>query len=283
MHQHGYIGRKMRQPPLHDKPAVVTAAFGSTARAKAALDLFTSRLATELPDHEHFFAYTSEIIRRKAGLPSLQETLAKVEAAGYRRVVVQPLHVFPGTEYQQLAETCTFFPGLRVFLSETLCHRWEFVKECLEVVEQDFLPPEQGLNLLALHGTPLAADPVNIVYLGLEQLVTDRYANVLAASIEGIPDWDAVLAKIDRLKLVQSFPRLRIIPLVYFAGMHAEKDLMGTAESWRAALAELGFAVECSMVRHGDGDRFKGLAYYPEILSFFMARLQRALNLANYY
>lgn len=283
MDQHGYIGRKLRQPPLHEKPAVVIAAFGSTARAKAALELFTSRLATELPDHEHFFAYTSEIIRRKAGLPSLQETLAKVEAAGYRRVVVQPLHVFPGTEYQQLAETCTFFPGLRVFLSETLCHRWDFVKECLEVVEQDFLSPEQGLNLLALHGTPLAADPGNIVCLGVERMVADRYANVLAASIEGIPDWEAVLAKIDRLKLVEHFPRLRIIPLVYFAGKHAEEDLMGDQESWRASLTELGFAVECSMIRHGDGERFKGLAYYPEVISSFMARLQRALTLANYY
>jgi hypothetical protein len=58
---------------------------------------------------------------------------------------------------------------------------------------------------------------------------------------------------------------------------------MGDQESWRASLSELGFAVECSMIRHGDGERFKGLAYYPEVISSFMARLQRALTLANYY
>jgi sirohydrochlorin cobaltochelatase len=55
------------------------------------------------------------------------------------------------------------------------------------VLEEDFLAPETGTNLLALHGTPLAADPVNIVYLGLERLVADLYPNVLAASIEGVP------------------------------------------------------------------------------------------------
>jgi sirohydrochlorin cobaltochelatase len=283
MHQHGYIGRKMRLPKLQERPAVVIAVFGSSIRAKAALDCFAQRFADEFAGVEPYWAYTSEIIRKKAGLPSLQETLAQVEAAGYRKVVVQPLHVFPGTEYQQLAETCAFFPGLRVFLGETLLHRWDFVRETLAVLEQDFLDPDQGLNLLALHGTPLAADPVNIVYLGLERLVADLYPNVLAASIEGVPDQGAVLARIKRQELAQRYHRLRIIPLMFFAGMHAEEDLMGERQSWRATLTDMGFAVECPMVALGDGDLFKGMAFYPEILSFFLDRLRRALTLADYY
>ncbi|MFH0784913.1 MAG: sirohydrochlorin cobaltochelatase, partial [Pseudomonadota bacterium] len=227
MHQHGYIGRKMRLPQLQDKPAIVIAAFGSSSRAQAALSLFAEFFSREFPGHEPYWAYTSEIIRKKANLPSLQETLARVEAAGYRKVVVQPLHIFPGTEYQQMAETCAFFPGLRVFLSETLLHRWDFIRETLGVLEEDFLTPSEGLNLLALHGTPLAADPVNIVYLGLERLVADLYPNVLAASIEGIPDHEAVLAKMKRQELVKKYGRVRIIPMMFFAGMHAEEDLMG--------------------------------------------------------
>ncbi|MBA3006983.1 MAG: sirohydrochlorin cobaltochelatase [Proteobacteria bacterium] len=283
MHQHGYIGRKMRLPKLQDRPAIVIAVFGSSSRAKAALDLFAERFTEEFPEYEPYWAYTSEIIRKKAGLPSLQETLAQVEAAGYRKVVVQPLHIFPGTEYQQMAETCAFFPGLRVFLSETLLHRWDFIKETLAVLEQDFLAPAEGWNLLALHGTPLAADPVNIVYLGLERLVGDLYPNVLAASIEGVPDHEAVLARIQRQGLAGKFHRLRIIPMMYFAGMHAEEDLMGESESWRATLTDIGFTVECSMACIGNVQSFKGLACYPEILTFFMERLRRALILAEYF
>jgi len=283
MHQHGYIGRKMRLPELKEKPAIIIAAFGSSTRATAALQIFKEKLAREFPEYETFWAYTSEIIRKKTGLPGLQETLAKVEAMGFRRVVVQPLHVFPGTEYQQLAETCEYFPGLRVFLSETLLHRWDFIKESLAVVEKEFLSPDDGLNLLALHGTPLAADPVNVVYLGIEGLVSDIYPNVLVASVEGVPDSDAVLARIKRQELARHYKKVKIIPMMYLAGLHAEEDLMGDEKSWRMALEEMGFTVQIPMVKYDGKEYFKGLAYYPELLDFFMQRLKRCLSLGNYY
>lgn len=284
MHRHGYIGRKMRLPKLQEKPAIVIAAFGSSNRGKVALDIFRKRLENNFPEHKILWAYTSEIIRKKLGLSSLQETLAEVEAQGFRKAVVQPLHVFPGTEYQQLAETCEYFPGLRVFLSETLLHRWDFIREILAVVEDEFLLPEEGLNLLALHGTPLAADPVNIVYLGLERLVADLYPNVLTASIEGVPDQEAVFARIKRTALAERYNSIKIIPMMYLAGIHAEDDLMGEEEhSWKNRLKKLGFTVECAMIHHNGSNYFKGLAHYPQVTDFFVARLQRTLKLAAYY
>lgn len=280
MHPHGYIGRKMQLPTLKEQPAVVIAAFGSTTRAKSALDIFEARLMEACPDHEVFWAYTSEIIRKKTGLPSLQQTLAQVEAQGFRKAVVQPLHVFPGTEYRQMEETCAYFPGLRVFMGETLFHRWLFIKQVLAVLEQDFLPPEQGVNLLALHGTPLAADSVNVVYMGLEKLVRDRYPNVLAAAIEGIPDDDALFARIKKQGPGDLPLRARIIPMMYFAGMHARDDLMGPADSWRTTLEAMGFSVDCPMVQDQGRQTFKGLAHYPEVIDFLLERLARTLKLA---
>lgn len=284
MHQHGYIGRKMRVPTLKEKPAIVIATFGTSSRAKAPLEIFQLELEKQLPDYEIFWAYSSNIICRKKNLPSLQTALAQVETAGFRKAIVQPLHIFPGTEYQQMAETCEYFPGLRVFLSETLLHRWDFVKQTLAVVEQEFLPPEEGFNILALHGTPLTADPVNIVYLGLEKLVTDLYPNVLAASIEGVPDPDAVMTAIKRKNIASKYKKVRIIPMMYLAGMHAEDDLMGSDDdSWRTILENMGFVVDCPMVEYNKENYFKGLAYYPEVISFFMDRLQRSLKLASVY
>lgn len=163
MNQYGYVGRKMRLPQLKEKPAIVVAAFGSSSRGKAAIDVFRHRLEEDFADYDHFWAYTSEIIRKKRGLPSLQEILAKVEAEGSRKAVVQPLHIFPGTEYQQMLETSHYFPGLRTIVSESLCHRWPFVREVLDIVSEDFLGPDEGLNLLALHWAPLGADPVNSI------------------------------------------------------------------------------------------------------------------------
>ncbi|MBF0202269.1 MAG: sirohydrochlorin cobaltochelatase [Desulfamplus sp.] len=283
MHPHGYIGRKMHLPKLNKKSAIVIAAFGSTTRAKAALDIFNDHLARQFSEYEVFWAYTSEIIRRKTGLPSLQQTLAQVEAAGFRKAVVQPLHIFPGTEYRQMEETCAFFPGLRVFMGETLCHRWAFIRQTLAVLEKDFLTPDQGMNLLALHGTPLAADPVNIVYLGLEKLVTEIYPHVLAAAIEGVPDPDALFRRIGQQQMPNRFKRVRIIPMMYFAGMHAQDDLMGDEDSWRSALENMGFEVDCPMVETGGDPLFKGLAFYPEVTDFLTQRLDRVLELAEYF
>ncbi len=284
MHQNGYIARKMRQPRLKSRPPIVIAAFGSTTRAKVALDLFSRKLETQYPDEKIYWAYTSEIIRKKLGLPSLQETLAKVEADGYRKAVVQPIHVFPGTEYTQLAETCNYFPGMRVFLGESLLHRWDFVKDILAVIEPEFLPPEAGYNLLAVHGTPLASDPVNVVYMGVERLVADMYPNVGTASVEGIPDHEAIFAKMAREGLANTHKRIKIIPMMYFAGIHAEDDLMGDEEeSWRSILEAQGFEVECPMVEVDGKTYFKGLAHYPGVNDSFMDRLERIRKLAEYY
>ena len=284
MQHYGYIGRKMRLPRLKEKPAVVIAAFGTSSRGRAAVDLFQQKLEQSFPDYEYFWAYTSEIIRKKFDLPGLQETLAKVEASGYRKAVVQPLHIFPGTEYQQLIETSYYFPGLRTIVSETLCHRWDFVREVLDVMEVEFLPDEEGLNLLALHGTPLTADPVNTVYLGLERIVADLYTNVMVASIEGVPDHGAVLRRIERQEgPVSKHKRIRIIPMMYYAGMHVEEDLMAEEDSWREHLEKFGFSVECPTITHDHQEYFKGLAFYPKCLDFILERLERSLELARYY
>lgn len=283
MHQHGYIGRKMRLPKLKDNSAIVIAAFGSTNKAKAILQLFQEKLEKNYPDEDIYWAYTSEIIRKKLNLPSLQQTLAQVEADGYRKVVVQPLHIFPGTEYQQMAETCSFFPGLRVLLSETLLHRWDFAKELLEVIEPELLSPEEGYNLLALHGTPLAADPVNIIYLGLQSMVDDMYPNVLAATVEGVPDHEAVMARIKREDLVSKYKKIKIIPMMYFAGLHADEDLMGTEDSWRSTLEDLGFVVDCPRIETDGILSYKGLGFYPEVNDAFLERLKRTMELAKHY
>lgn len=285
MHQHGYIGRKLRVPKLNTGTAIIIVTFGTSSHARLPLELFQQELTQHYPDQEIYWAYSSNIICRKKGLKGLQETLARVEAAGFRRAVVQPLHIFPGTEYQQLAETCEYFPGLRVFLGETLLHRWSYVKETLAVLEKDFLPPETGLNILALHGTPLSNDPVNGAYIALERWVTERYPNVLAASIEGVPDHEAIFAGMRRRELPGRYQRIKIIPVMYLAGMHATKDLMGTdgQESWRMSLEAMGFTVECSVIEHDQQVHFKGLGHYPQVISFFLERLARILDIAKIY
>ncbi|PIE65134.1 MAG: cobalamin biosynthesis protein CbiK [Desulfobacterales bacterium] len=282
MDRHGYIGRKMRQPSLYKEPAIIIAAFGSSRRGKAAYALLEQKLQETFPDREIFWSFSSDIIRKKSGSQSLHQVLAAAEAAGYKKAVVQPLHVFPGTEYQQIRETCEYFPGMRVITGETLMHRWDFIEEMLTAVSSEFIAAEAGFNILVLHGTPLAADPVNAVYLGLEKMVTDLYDNVFCVSVEGVPSYQGLIRGLKATGNNKN-KRVHLIPLMYLAGLHVEDDLMGDEESWKKALEEIGFTVTCAVTEY-EGERyFKGLAFYPEAITALVERLQRSLSLSRYY
>ena len=284
MDKFGYIGRKMRLPSLEERPAIVIAAFGTSTRAGAGIEKFNQRLQERFSEYELFQAYTSDIIRKKMNLPGLRETLSSLESRGYRKAVVQPLHIFPGTEYTQLVETCASFPGLRIIVGETLMHRWQFVKQVLTIIEREFLPDQQGINILALHGSPLAAEPVNTLYLGLEQMVRGLYPNVFAASVEGVPDVDALFARLSRMRQGVSNARARIIPVMFAAGMHVMDDLMGEDESWRTRLETMGFSpVDMPAVEYQGQEYYKGLCWYPKVCDMFAERLERSLELMRYY
>jgi len=252
--------------------------FGSSRRGRALLDRFHLKVVERFGEYDIRWAYTSKIIREQTGNPGLQETFAALEAAGLSSCVVLPLQIFPGSEYQNIAMIANRFEGLDIVVGETLMHRWRFVNDVLEVVAKNFLQPQEGLNILAMHGTQVTTDPANTVYLGLERLVKTRYENVLAASLEGIPDDEALFAKIDRKKMAEKYKRVRIHPLLLVAGMHVEQDIMGEERSWKRRLESLGFTVECPLVEHEDEQYYQSLGSSSEIEEFFLARLDSAVR-----
>lgn len=279
MAQHTTLEYQHRGAQRRDRPALILTAFGSTKRGRAVFSRFHQKVTHRYGEHDVYWAYTSKIIRQKTGDPGLRETLVHLQTAGYLEAVVLPLQVFPGVEYRGICSIAAEFPNLNVVVGETLMHRWNFVRDVLSIVERDFLPPGEGLNLLALHGTPSTADPVNSSYLGLEKLVTEQYENVKAAALEGVPDHEAVIAKIARELAVKGYRKVRIIPMLLVAGMHVEQDLMGAEASWRNRFEQLGLTVECQDVDYSGQSYFKSLASYPEIEEFYLQRLEAALRL----
>ncbi len=271
----------MRKKKTISRPAIIIAAFGSSRRGKKALDQYNAEVTEKYPGYAIYWAFTSAIIRKKTGNPGLSETLAAVAENGYATVAVLPLQIFPGSEYRKIKDTATCFPGIKAAVGETLMHRSSYFSEVLKIVEKDFLQPSEGLNLIALHGTPSIDDPVNSIYLGLEKHLGERYENVFATSLEGLPNRNAVFQEISELKHVNEKRRIRIIPFMYTAGMHVEEDLMGGPNSWKNQLSQKGFSVECLTVQM-DGEKFfKSLASYTHIQQIFLQRLARTVKLAE--
>ncbi len=277
---------KMKYPPLKEKPAIVLAAFGTSTKAQVTFDFFEKQVRAALPGYEIRWAFTSDIIRHKMNqiyakrgeakrLYSLPEVLARLEAEGFRKVVVQPLHIFPGIEYKEVVEICARFPGLRIFVGEPLFLRWERVKEVLEILSREFLPPKEGINILSAHGTEVTSDGANITYLGLDWLLRKHYPNVFLATVEGIPDAEGVL------KEASSFPgaKVRFIPLMFVAGDHVMNDILGEEDSWRAELEKAGKKADCPTIEVNGQVYYKGLGFYPEINELFIQSIKRMLKL----
>ncbi|MBF0456679.1 MAG: sirohydrochlorin cobaltochelatase [Nitrospirae bacterium] len=275
--------RKLKKRNLKDSPALVVAAFGTTTRGKAAYDIFDADVRAHFmnsrPETNIVWAYTSEIVREKTGSPGPLQALASLEEHGYRKAVVAPLQIVPGTEYQELADICLNFPGLRVAMGETLLHRWQFVDEVMSAIAQDFIP--EGVNITVAHGTPLCADPANILYQGLDYYVTHKFPNCCFATIDGMPSLDTVIGKIAAIR--PQVKRARIIPLLFVSGLHVEKDLLGETQSFMSELEALGIQADCLSIQHEGVSFVKSLGFYEAVRRAFINRIERAFSLLYYY
>lgn len=273
-----------------EKPAILIAAFGTSTKARATYEEFEKELKAALPGYEVRWAFTSEVIREKVNakrakegdperLLSVQQALAGLEAEGYARVAVEPLQIFPGEEFEEVVKLATGFPGLRVEFGETLFHRWEYVREVIDILAGDFLPPSEGCTVLIAHGSPRTSVGSNSTYLGLDRYVTRKYPNVFVGSVEG------VLTREEALGAAKAHPagKVRFIPLMFVGGDHVMNDIMGADDggsepSWKAELTRAGKAVDIPMVDLGAGVQYRGLGLIPEVNRIFIREIERALK-----
>lgn len=264
---------------------MVVAAFGTSTRAEVTYQVFEKQLRADLPGYEVRWAFTSEVIRERVNearrsegradlLKSLSQALADLEAEGFRQVVVQPLHVFPGEEYEEVLATAAGFPGLRLEVGDTLFQRWDSVRSVLTTLSRDFLAPAEGCNVLVSHGTPSTHVGSNITYLGLERHLARSYPGTFLGAVEG------VIAAEDALGPASACagPRIRFLSLMYVAGDHLMSDVMGDADSWKTAVERAGKRAEGVTVEYGGETLYKGLGFYPEVNEVFIDSVRRALS-----
>lgn len=275
---------------LKDKPAILIAAFGTSTKAQATYEEFTKQLKAALPNYEVRWAFTSEVIRErvnakraKEGNPdkllSVQQALADIESQGYTKVVVEPLQIFPGEEYEETLRQAKNFPGLKVEFGETLLHRWEYVHEVIAILSKDFLPPEEGSNVLVAHGSPQTAVGSNSTYLGIDRFLSKKYPNVFIGCVEGI------LSREEALEAAKAHPtkKVRFIPFMFVGGDHIMNDIMGDDDgssepSWKVELLRGEKTVDIPTIMLNGETQYRGLGLIPEINKIYIREIERALN-----
>ena len=286
---------------LKREPAVVIAAFGTTTKAQATYDFFEKQFKREAPEKYRNlrikWAFTSEIVRerankkfKKAGIKkryrSLAQVISDLEDEGYRKIVVQPLHIFPGIEYEGvlrmvegLKDVFSDF-NLRILVGEPLLQYWWDMDLVTEVLKADLLSPSEGCNVLASHGTGETDVGSNITYLGLDRMLSLKFNNVFLGSVEGITSREAALSKAKACEA----KKVKFIPFMFVAGDHIMKDIMGTKPkdngelSWSLEMEKEKFQKEATTVNYKGKEYFKGLGFYPEINRVFIKSIVRMLK-----
>ena len=259
------------------KKAILVVSFGTTHEdtRKVTIDAIEERIKDAFKDFEIRKAFTSHIIlkvlknRDNLYVDTPEEALEKLKNEGYTEVIVQPLHVIPGVEFDYINNVVNLYKANNAFENIVIGRPLICFKG-----EEDHVPDDYTIMVDALskqltqmskastvilmgHGTNHIA---NAVYCCFESVLRDRgFNNVHVATVEGYPTLDRVIPNIT----MDIEEDIILMPLMLVAGDHAKNDMAGDDEdSWKSILEAKGFKVKIYL--HGLGENIEIQDIYIE-------------------
>ena len=250
---------------MHDT-AIILTAFGTSTEARTTYAFFETQARERFPDHDIFRAYTSRTLRAKMALqgiiwPSPEELLHDFSELGYRRAVMQSLHIAPGKEFEKIVSASAQAP-LPTAVGQPLLSCSADCALALDALAADIADPASTLTVLAGHGTP--HHEACALYSEFARWLRNRYPkNVHLCMVEGEPSWNETLRCIQKSAL----RRVRIVPFMFVAGDHILHDVLGDDDSWASQLE--GYEIEALR---------NGLGLNQGIVEIYFQHLQDALK-----
>lgn len=251
-----------------NKKAILVVSFGSSyeKQRKLTLDQIELEVKEAFPQYTIYRAYTSPRIRqvlKKQGIviDSVEEAVKRMIEDQIEEMVVQPILMVNGKEYDQICETVQFYKThfKKIAIGEALlCSIKDYFKT-VEVFTKSLGHIEKDEAIICMgHGVEHL---MSMSYAALDYVFKEKgHDAIYVATIESYPGLKQVLNLLER----QSYQKVRIIPFMIVAGHHAQKDMQGK-EGWTARLEEAGYQVECVM---------KGLGELPQIRQLFIEHIK---------
>ena len=259
-----------------NKQGIVLTAFGSsTEQGQKALDNIHAHVQAKFPDIPIRWGYTSITIRRKyrekgKDSNSLSTAISKLLDEDVTHLAVQPLHIIPGYEFEDVQRTAAAFRHIpKGFTQIALSPPLLYLQSSLHVLGNALLQiiPENRSNdeavLFLGHGTN---HPANSFYPALAYWLQQFDPHFFVGTVEHWPDQDTILSQLRKC----GAKRVYLIPLLTVAGIHAHRDIAGEdPESWKSRLENEGF--ECVPL-------LKGLVEYDNFTDMWLDQLNSALQ-----
>ena len=249
------------------KKAILVVSFGTTFQdaRKLNIESVESKIKAAFPDYEVRRAFTSRIILKRIAeneglkIDTEKQALDKLKAEGYSEVIVQPLHMVAGDEYDKVRRAVDVYAQNksfgRIVLGRPLIYfsgqeeRPDDYLTAIKALQHQF--PKMGRNdavVLIGHG----AHPANAAYAALQSRFKDAgFKNVFINTVEGegYPSLESVIVKLKEQKI----KNVILMPLMLVAGDHANNDIGGEEEdSAKTKLTKEGFKVEAAIQGLGE-------------------------------
>ncbi|MDD4601344.1 Sirohydrochlorin cobaltochelatase [bioreactor metagenome] len=252
--------------PETGKKAILVVSFGTTYpdTRKLTIESVESKIQAAFPDYEVRRAFTSRIIIKKLAerdsiqIDNEQQALERLKAEGYKEVIVQPLHIEAGAEYEKVRRMVSSYAHSKAF------DRISLGRPILYYMGQEEKPDDYAAAIEAIknqmpelgrrdaivfmgHG---GVHPSNAAYAVLQMKIADAgLNNVFIYTVESYPMLDQV---VDKLK-ANKIKKVTLMPFMLVAGDHATNDMAGDEEdSAKSQLLQAGFKVDTYV--HGLGE-----------------------------
>lgn len=254
------------------KQGILVISFGSShlQAIERAIVPMEQDFRDAFPDFQIFRAFTSSVIRRKLKetkgivIDDPRSALEKMRQEGIEEVIVQPLFIVPGKEYQKIFNLVEEIRDRKEF-KNIVCGRSllhfngqegcpDDYHEISNMVAQLLPDPEpREAVLLVGHGSPESA---NAAYELLGYRIQKRWPWIYLANIGGGPDLASHISQFQS----EGHVILHVIPFMWVAGEHAHADIAGEQEdSWKSILTRAGFTVECHLFGLGEREEMRRL------------------------
>lgn len=256
------------------KPVILAVSFGTSYNdsREATIGAIENALQAANPEYEVRRAFTSQtvidILAERDGIDiyNVKEAMESLVSDGVKDVVIQPTHVMPGFEYDDIvAEVESYADKFESFkISSPLLSSdedYSALAECIANETKEYNTEGTAIVYMG-HGTEHEA---NATYLKLQKTFEDKgFANYFVGTVEAEPDLEDVMELVSK----SGAQRVVLLPLMIVAGDHASNDMAGDEEdSWKSQFEAEGYEVECVL---------KGLGEYSGVHEIFAEHVKAA-------
>lgn len=245
------------------KKSILVVSFGTTYPEvdKVCIGATEKQIAESFPGYEVRRAFTSEKVRKilyerdNLQVDNTREALEKLRKDDFREVIIQPLHIIWGEEYQEkvlkvAAEYKDVFD--RIVVGKPLLTTVSDYEKAIEALKTQ-LPGRSHYQAVVLmgHGSD---HPANACYACLQLMLMDVLPHVYVGTVEGYPGLEHILRKLNSAQIKEVI----LMPFMLVAGDHAHNDLAGSGDdSWKSILEKEGCQVEIYLHGLGENPAFR--------------------------